>query len=48
MFLLVMVGMVAVLVRVFQIQVIEGEEWRQKSENLTVDYRTIEAVRGNI
>lgn len=48
MYFLVFLGMLAVLVRVFQIQVIEGDEWRQKSENLTIDYRTIEAVRGNI
>jgi cell division protein FtsI (penicillin-binding protein 3) len=48
MFVLVGLGMVAVLARVFQIQVIEGDEWRQKSDNLTIDYRTIDAVRGNI
>jgi len=48
MFVVVALGMVAVLARVLQIQVIEGEEWRQKSENLTIDYRTIDAVRGNI
>tara|TARA_R110002050_G_scaffold162939_2_gene292881 strand:- start:27468 stop:29543 length:2076 start_codon:yes stop_codon:yes gene_type:complete len=48
MFVLVGIGMLAVLARVFQIQVIEGDEWRQKSDNLTIDYRTIEAVRGNI
>ena len=48
MYILVAIGMVAVLARVFQIQVIEGEKWRQKSENLTIDYRTIDAVRGNI
>lgn len=48
MYILVGLGMLAVLVRVFQIQVIEGDEWRQKSENLTIDYRTIDAVRGNI
>jgi len=48
MFSLVLVGMLAVLARVLQIQVIEGDEWRKKSENLTIDYRTIDAVRGNI
>ena len=47
-YILVVVGMLAVLARVFQIQVIQGAEWRQKSENLTIDYRTIDAVRGNI
>ncbi len=48
MFVLVGIGMVAVLARVLQIQIIEGDEWRQKSDNLTIDYRTIDAVRGNI
>jgi cell division protein FtsI (penicillin-binding protein 3) len=48
MFVLVALGMLAVLARVFQIQVVEGDEWRQKSDNLTIDYRTIDAVRGNI
>lgn len=38
----------AVLGRVVQISFIEGSEWREKAENLTVDYRTIDAVRGNI
>lgn len=48
MYALVVVGMVAVLARVLQIQVVEGASWREKSESLTIDYRTIEAVRGNI
>ena len=48
MFVLVLIGMIAVLGRVLQIQIVEGDEWRQKSENLTIDYRTIDAVRGNI
>lgn len=48
MFVLVLIGMITVLARVLQIQVIEGDEWRQKSDNLTIDYRTIKAVRGNI
>lgn len=48
MFVLVGIGMLAVLARVLEIQVVEGDEWREKSENLTIDYRTIDAVRGNI
>lgn len=39
---------VAILYRAFHIGVIEGEKWRTLSEELTTDYQTIEAVRGNI
>lgn len=45
---LVAIGMIAVLLRVLQIQVVQGAQWREKSEKLTIDYRTIEAARGNI
>ena len=37
-----------ILGRVFQISFINGSYWRSKAENLTISYRTIEAVRGNI
>ncbi len=37
-----------ILGRVFQISFINGAYWRSKAENLTISYRTIEAVRGNI
>ena len=39
---------IAVLGKVVQITLIEGKEWREKAEHLTVDFKTIEAVRGNI
>lgn len=39
---------VMVLVYAFRIQFIEGDEWRKMAEELTTDYQTIEAVRGNI
>ncbi|MFH1321500.1 MAG: penicillin-binding protein [Bacteroidota bacterium] len=37
-----------IIYKVFQIQVIEGNELRAKADTLTTDYRDIEAVRGNI
>ena len=37
-----------ILGRVGQIMFVEGKKWRSKAENLTVKYRTIDAVRGNI
>lgn len=39
---------VAILVRIFIIQFVEGEEWSEKSKYLTTDLKNIEAVRGNI
>ncbi|MES2836424.1 MAG: penicillin-binding protein [Bacteroidota bacterium] len=32
----------------FKIQVIEGDDWREKAKELTMAYKNIEAVRGNI
>ncbi|MCO6499496.1 MAG: transpeptidase family protein [Vicingus serpentipes] len=37
-----------ILGQTFKLQMIEGEEWRKKEENLTRKFREIEAVRGNI
>ncbi len=38
----------AVLASVVKIMFVNGDEWRAKAENLTIKYRTIDAVRGNI
>ncbi|HET6245580.1 MAG: transpeptidase family protein [Bacteroidetes bacterium] len=38
----------AIIARAFAIQFWEGEHWKMQSENQTLDYREIEAVRGNI
>lgn len=38
----------AILGRVVWVQFVEGDEWRQKAEDLTTQYRKIEAVRGNV
>lgn len=39
---------ILLIYRTFQISYLEGEKWRQKGENLYVDYRPVEAERGNI
>lgn len=46
-FLACLVG-VAILARIFIIQVVEGEKWSEKSRYLTTDLKSIDAVRGNI
>lgn len=38
----------AIVFKTVQIIYVQGDQWRQKAENLTVKYRTIDAVRGNI
>jgi len=44
---MVLVGL-AILGKVVFIQVIEGDEWREKSKKLSIRYDNIEAIRGNI
>lgn len=39
---------VAIIFQIFKVQVIEGNQWRDKAEALTTKYINIEAVRGNI
>ncbi len=38
----------AIIFQAVRIQIVEGEHWRNKADSTTTDYRTIEAVRGNI
>lgn len=38
----------AIIFQAARIQIVEGEHWRNKADSATTDYRTIEAVRGNI
>lgn len=47
-YILLTVFGVAIIVKVITIQFIEGEQWRQKAEQLTTAYINIEAARGNI
>ena len=37
-----------ILAQTFNVQYVEGAEWKQKAEDLTMAYRKIDAVRGNI
>lgn len=46
-FLITVLG-IAIIVKVATIQFVEGEQWRQKAEQLTTAYINIEAARGNI
>ncbi|GAB4379389.1 MAG: penicillin-binding protein [Salibacteraceae bacterium] len=39
---------VAIVAKALLIQIVEGDYWRERAENLTTVYRDIEAVRGNI
>lgn len=39
---------VLLLYRTIHISYVEGEKWREKSKNLYIDYRPVEAERGNI
>jgi cell division protein FtsI (penicillin-binding protein 3) len=39
---------IAILVQVFRIQVVQGEEWKAQAESQTLMYRNIDALRGNI
>lgn len=46
-FVVLMVGM-AIVGKAAYIQLVEGQEWREKAEKLTLRYETVEPVRGNI
>ncbi len=39
---------IAIVYKIFKIQVLEGDKWRQKAEEATFKYFDIEASRGNI
>src|SRR5580698_1736099 len=39
---------IAICVRVFYIQRVQGDKWKKEEANFSTSYRTIEAVRGNI
>ncbi|MCF8331831.1 MAG: transpeptidase family protein [Bacteroidales bacterium] len=46
-FLLLMAGL-AVIGKIIYLQVVQGEELRKEAREITMDYRSIEAVRGSI
>jgi cell division protein FtsI (penicillin-binding protein 3) len=39
---------IAIVAKVFYIQVVEGDQWREQAKKLTIKYEKIDAVRGNI
>ncbi|NNC82816.1 MAG: PASTA domain-containing protein, partial [Flavobacteriales bacterium] len=47
-FVVTCVVALAIVVRIFMIQWGEASEWKQMAENFVTEYRSIEAVRGNI
>jgi len=47
-FLVAVLFVLAVVYRLVDIQVIEGDTWREKAETFSLDYRKIKATRGNI
>lgn len=46
-FLICLFG-VAILFRIGQIQLVEGDMWKKRADSLLLEYREIEAARGNI
>ncbi|MBS1764132.1 MAG: transpeptidase family protein [Bacteroidetes bacterium] len=48
MYALMCVFALAIIGRVFQLQFVEGDYWREKADSITLAYRTIEPSRGNI
>jgi cell division protein FtsI (penicillin-binding protein 3) len=38
----------AIVFKIFQIQILEGDQWREKAKSQSATYKNIEAVRGNI
>lgn len=39
---------IVIIYKVIVIQYVDGDMWRQRAENLTLRYETVEAIRGNI
>ena len=47
-YLFVLLFIIWIIYNIIVIQFVDGEMWRQKAENLSLKYETVEAVRGNI
>jgi cell division protein FtsI (penicillin-binding protein 3) len=47
-FLAVVIFVLAVVYRMVDVQFVEGERWREKAEEIGLDYKTIKATRGSI
>ena len=44
----VVVFAIAIAVRLFQIQLVEGDKWRAKAESVSTTWRTVQPERGHI
>ncbi len=44
----ILIFAIVIIYKVIVIQYVDGDMWRQRAENLTLRYETVEAVRGNI
>lgn len=44
----VVVFAIAIAVRLFQIQLVEGDKWRAKAESVSTTWRTVQPDRGHI
>jgi cell division protein FtsI (penicillin-binding protein 3) len=47
-FLFVMLFAIAVVVKIGHVQMVEGEKWAKMGEQISFDYKTVKATRGNI
>lgn len=47
-FLIVTLFVMVVIYRLVDIQLVDGDHWRQRAEEMSFEYKTIEATRGNI
>ena len=47
-FLAVVIFVLAVVYRMIDVQYVNGDQWRQKAEEIGLDYKTIKATRGSI
>ena len=47
-FLLVVLFGIAVVIKIFSIQVVNGKKWKEKAQKISLRYETVDALRGNI
>lgn len=47
-FLAVVLFAGAILYRIAHVQFVDGDKWRQKAEDINLQYRKVSATRGNI
>lgn len=47
-YVIIVVFALVIIGQTFNVQIVQGAQWKEKAENLTVFFNSIEAVRGNI